>query len=173
MGWEITIGDEVWMAEVRDLGGGRFEVTLDDERIEVDASFPEPGVLHLIHDGEAFELDVQATPQGRAVTLYGTVYEAAVLDERTRALQALGGFGADAGGDDIISTSMPGKVVAVLVEVGEAVTQGQGIVVVEAMKMENELRAAGDGVVQAVHVESGQAVQGGAPLVTIVPERDG
>ncbi len=62
---------------------------------------------------------------------------------------------------------MPGKVVAVLVAEGDAVELGQGIVVVEAMKMENELRAAADGVVKTVHVAAGEAVTGGAPLVTI------
>lgn len=167
MAWEITIGGDVWEADVYDLGDGRFAVSLDGTTTEVDASFPESGVLHLIRDGEAFELDVQPTPTGQAVTLYGTVYEAAVLDERTRALRALGGFGGPGGGDEVVSTSMPGKVVAVLVAEGEAVTKGQGIVVVEAMKMENELRAAADGVVKTVHVSTGEAVTGGVPLVTI------
>jgi len=169
MGWEITIGDDAWTTEVRDLGDGRFVVTLDGEEVEVDASFPEPGVVHLIRDGEAFELDVQPTPAGQAVTLYGTVYEASVLDERSKALAALGGLGGAGGGDAVVSTSMPGKVVAVLVSEGDVVVLGQGIVVVEAMKMENELRAPSDGVVKVVHVAAGEAVEGGAALVTIHP----
>ncbi len=167
MAWEITIGGEARMTDVEDLGGGRFRITLGEGVVEVDAAFPEPGVVHLVRDGEAFEVDVQRTERGRAVTVYGTVYEATVVDERAKALAALGGLGGAGGGDEVVSTSMPGKVVAVLVTEGQAVAAGDGIVVVEAMKMENELRAVGDGVVKTVHVADGEAVEGGAPLVTI------
>jgi biotin carboxyl carrier protein len=62
---------------------------------------------------------------------------------------------------------MPGKVVRVLVGLGDEVKENQGLVVVEAMKMENELRAPRPGVVAAVHVAVGQAVDKGAPLVTV------
>jgi biotin carboxyl carrier protein len=59
---------------------------------------------------------------------------------------------------------MPGRVVAVLVEPGAEVRRGQGVVVLEAMKMENEIQAESDGVVRTLHVEPGQAVEGGDPL---------
>lgn len=168
MAWDVTIGGTTRSAEVRELGDGRYAVSLDGVEVEVDARFVEPGVLHLIRDGEAFEVDVRKTDRGRDVTLYGTVYEAAVIDERRKALAALGGAGA-AGGGEVISTSMPGKVVTLLVAEGDVVEEGQGIVVVEAMKMENELRCNAPGVVSRLHVEAGQAVEGGAPLVTLAP----
>ncbi len=62
---------------------------------------------------------------------------------------------------------MPGKVVKVLVEVGQPVERGAGLVVLEAMKMENEFRATGSGRVSEIHVEPGQAVDAGALLVVI------
>jgi pyruvate carboxylase subunit B len=65
---------------------------------------------------------------------------------------------------------MPGLVLRLEVEVGQRVETGAGVVVLEAMKMENEIRAAGPGVVRAVHVVVGQAVEKGAPLVELVAE---
>jgi len=169
MAWEISVAGETFLAEVRQDGEGRFVVSLDGEDIEVDACFPESGVIHLIRGGEAFEVDVQRSEAGQDVTLYGTRYEVGVLDERRKALAALGGGGAGGGGGETISTSMPGKVVAVLVSEGEIVAEGQGVVVVEAMKMENELAASGPGQVQAIHVAPGDAVEGGAALVLLAP----
>ena len=68
-----------------------------------------------------------------------------------------------------MSAQMPGRVVAVLVEEGEAVAAGQGLVVLEAMKMENEIQAEAAGVVTKILVEAGQAVEGGDPLFEVGP----
>ena len=70
-------------------------------------------------------------------------------------------------GPAVISSPMPGKVVAVLVEEGQEVEEGQGLVVVEAMKMENELQSPRAGVVKGLSAEEGVAVDGGASLCTI------
>ena len=123
----------------------------------------------MIWQGEAFEFDVQKSDRGHDVTLHGTRYSASVLDERSRALMALG-MGGGAGAADLdVSTSMPGKVVAILVEEGQEVRAGEGIIVVEAMKMENELKAACDAVVESVCVTVGEAVEGGVILVKLAP----
>ena len=172
MSWEVTIGAQVFEIDIESVEQGRFILTLDGERTEVDACFPEEGVLHLIRDGEAFEFDIHPRAGGQEVTLYGTRYAAEVVDERTRALQALG-MGAEGGsGAETISTSMPGKVVALLVQEGQEVSAGDGIVVVEAMKMENELRCAADGVVEAICVAVGDAVDGGTLLVRLGPREE-
>ena len=71
-----------------------------------------------------------------------------------------------AGGPATLRAPMPGKVVKVLCQPGDAVKAGQGLLVIEAMKMENELKAAGPGVVEQVHATPGQAVEKGAVLVT-------
>lgn len=167
MAYEVELGGAAVRAEVIELEGGRFEVVLDGHSTVVDARFPEPGVLHLVRDGEAFEVDVRAVEGGQEVTLYGTRYTVRVLDERKKALRGLGVRGGSRGGAERIASSMPGKVVALLVEEGDEVRAGQGVVVVEAMKMENELKAPRDGIVTSVLVEEGQGVQGGALLATI------
>lgn len=74
------------------------------------------------------------------------------------------------GGDGQLKVAMPGRVIQVSVAEGDAVTVGQGIVVVEAMKMENEMKAPVSGIVKTVHVAVGEVVEAGAVLVTIIPE---
>jgi biotin carboxyl carrier protein len=172
MSWEVSLGDQVFAIEVEPGEGSNFVVTVDGEAVAVDACFPESDSLHLILGGEAYEFDVQRTDRGQDVTLYGTCYSTTVLDERSRALRDLG-FGAGAAsGNETISTSMPGKVVAILVEEGQEVCAGEGIIVIEAMKMENELRCAADGRVQSICVAVGDTAPGGAALVKLAPRED-
>jgi len=70
----------------------------------------------------------------------------------------------------VVKAPMPGLVVRVEVSAGQVVEVGESLVVVEAMKMENELRAAHQGVVEAVHVKAGDRVEKGTPLVTLSPQ---
>ena len=169
MGWQITSNKVEHTVDVEALGAGRYRVTVDGEAHEVSATFPEPGVISMGCGERRWETDVVRTEGGASVTVRGRVYDLAVVDERQIALAALGLGGAGAA-DNVVSTSMPGKVVALLVSEGDAVEEGQGVVVVEAMKMENELKAAVAGTVSSVAVAVGDAVEGGAPLITIEPQ---
>jgi pyruvate carboxylase subunit B len=94
---------------------------------------------------------------------------AEVVDERTRAIRALTGRSGAAAGPRPVRAPMPGLVVRVEVEAGQSVVAGQGVVIMEAMKMENELRAETGGVVARVHAVPGAAVEKGAVLVEFVP----
>jgi pyruvate carboxylase subunit B len=100
----------------------------------------------------------------------GVAWVAEVVDQRTHALRALKreGQGKDAPG--MVRAPMPGMVLRVEVEVGQELVAGGGLVVLEAMKMENEIRSPGPGQVKAIFVEPGQAVEKGAPLVEIVSQ---
>jgi pyruvate carboxylase subunit B len=95
--------------------------------------------------------------------------EAEALDERMRAIKDLTAASAAASGPAPLVAPMPGLVVRVAVQPGDTVNAGQGLVVIEAMKMENELRATTAGVVTGVRVEAGQAVEKGAILVELGP----
>jgi biotin carboxyl carrier protein len=97
----------------------------------------------------------------------GEVWTAEVVDERARVLRALRPAGSKGDASGLVRAPMPGLVLRVEVEVGQQVAAGSGLVVLEAMKMENEIRAAGAGTVQAVLVEVGQAVEKGAVLVEV------
>ena len=99
--------------------------------------------------------------------LDGFRYEVEALDERTRAIRALSGAGKEASGPAPLLAPMPGMIVRVAVQVGDTVEPGQGLVVMEAMKMENELRATSAGTVKAVLAQPGTAVEKGAILLEL------
>src|ERR1041385_2421797 len=112
----------------------------------------------------------RAARGGRA----GERVEVAVQDERSRGIEAASSKGKRAGGGGTVRAPMPGLVVRIEVAEGQRVDAGAGLVVVEAMKMENELRAPRPGMVKTVHVAVGQAVEKGASLVTLAsPEPSG
>jgi len=96
----------------------------------------------------------------------GHRFDVQVLDERARAVRAAGGGATQGAGT--LKAPMPGLVVRVLVAEGDPVEAGRGMVVVEAMKMENELKAGGSGTVRKVHVKPGDRVEKGSPLVEVV-----
>ena len=89
----------------------------------------------------------------------GRRYYAEAVDERTRAIREMTGLAAGPLGPRPVRAPMPGMVVKIEVAVGDAVTPGQGVAIVEAMKMENELKAESAGVVTRIHVEPGDAVE--------------
>jgi pyruvate carboxylase subunit B len=102
----------------------------------------------------------------------GERFQATVVDERTRTIQALTGTSNVAHGPRSVKAPMPGLVVRVHVQVGDTVQAGQGVLVIEAMKMENELRVDGAGRVKTVHAQAGQPVEKGAVLIEFEePER--
>jgi pyruvate carboxylase subunit B len=149
-------------------------VTVDGERLEAHlAAVPGTPLHHLLLAGNSWTLAAQAlertTPQRWALGAAGERFEVHVVDERTRQIQALTGAGRAVSASGVVKAPMPGLVVRVEVTVGQRVDAGAGLVVVEAMKMENELRASRPGVVETVHVAAGEAVEKGAPLVTLGP----
>ena len=141
--------------------------------VEVDAelaSLPGSSLRHLRLNGEGFALPV-SPGEGRGswrCTIGGRELEAEVVDERTRTLREMTG-GAQAATELTVKAPMPGLVVRVEVEVGDRVTAGQGVVIVEAMKMENELKAPGEGTVAKIEVSPGQTVEKGAVLLVLAP----
>jgi biotin carboxyl carrier protein len=180
--YEVAIGDRVLrVAVVRK--GGVLHVDLDGRTHIVDASRIGDAVVSLLvqQDGGAarsVDASFAAQPARRGHGENGAAGDFDVhLDGRTIAVQIrpAGSFGrqksghpaAAAAGPQRVTSPMPGKVVRVLVKPGDAVTARQGLVVVEAMKMENELRAARDGRVRDVAVAEGQSVDAGAMLLTV------
>lgn len=105
--------------------------------------------------------------------LGGAVLEAEVVDERTKAVREMTGARAAPPGPKPIVAPMPGMVVKVEVAEGDRVEAGEGVVIVEAMKMENELRASAAGVVSRVRVRAGDAVDKGQILVELGPLGEG
>ena len=123
----------------------------------------EPGVYSVIDGLSSWEARVA----GSEIAVAGHRFALEIDDPRQwkRSGQATGAHGSAS-----IAAAMPGKIVRILVKVGDEVTAGQGIVVVEAMKMQNELKAPRDGRVTAIEVRENDSVNAGAVIATIVSE---
>src|SRR5439155_10901483 len=109
-------------------------------------------------------------PPRWALGAAGERFEIEVQDDRSRQIEALTGQGRKVAAGGVVKAPMPGLVVRVEVSVGQVVEAGEGLVVVEAMKMENELRASHRAIVEQIHVSAGDRVEKGAPLVTLSPQ---
>ena len=131
----------------------------------------EPGCYSILMEGRSVEvrLDAAKSPDPEThpyrAMLYDGPYEFALVDPR-RAL--LAGSSAAGAGGGLLSSPMPGKIVKLLVKAGDSVQEGQTLVVMEAMKMQNELKTNTTGTVTTVHVLEGATVETGAALITVV-----
>jgi biotin carboxyl carrier protein len=151
---------------------GRLTVTVDGAPIEVDyADVDGLGQLLVLSEGKSFGVSVEGDTNRMGLTIAGHLYDVAIEDERERAANAAERAAAKRGG--LVKSVMPGVVVELLVEPGQAVEEGQPLLILEAMKMQNELAAPTAGVVKEVHVRRGEAVAGGAKLVTLDAGEDG
>ena len=148
-------------------GGVRYE---DDSPVRAELSDIEGSPVRMVRLGTHVYRVVAEKRQGRGnYTLWvdGYRFECEALDERTRAIRDFSAAAAGPVGPAPITAPMPGLIVRVNVSVGDRVEAGQGIVVMEAMKMENELRATAAGTVRSVEVTPGTAVEKGALLVAL------
>jgi pyruvate carboxylase subunit B len=156
------------------VDGRSVEVDVDGERVTIAGqthtatlgAIPGTPLRHLLLDGRPLTLSVEPLGRGRwALTPAGERWEVEVLDERTRHIRSLTGSTDQRRSADVLRAPMPGLVVRVHAKAGDKVGAGTGLVVLEAMKMENELKAAAPGVVKAVRVSPGEAVERGQVLV--------
>ena len=151
--------------------GSRYRVSVGETVHTVEAArLGDHGALwSLIVDGTQHEVAVRRDRGERyAVSTARATHAVEVTDPLTHLARAAHGAAAG-GGVEAVAAYMPGRVVAVLVEEGEEVEAGQGVVVLEAMKMENEIAAERAGRIGTIHVEPGQAVEGGDPLFDLGP----
>jgi acetyl-CoA/propionyl-CoA carboxylase biotin carboxyl carrier protein len=146
---------------------GRWRVVIDGAARQVDARQVRPGTWSLIIDGRAYlvDLDRRKTSTALSARLAETV---AVIEDarRKRLAKAAHRDGLASAGEEL-RAPIAGKVVKLLVEVGAQVPAGHGVIVLEAMKMENELVAERGGTVTAIHKQAGQSVDTGDLLVTL------
>jgi pyruvate carboxylase subunit B len=165
------------MKYVVDVNGETIEIDLDTDGLRVGNETVAAGLselegtpVRLVTIGDAVHRVVVRRGETRGrYTLWidGFRYDVEALDERTRTIRDLSAASAIASGPAPLKAPMPGLVVRVSVQVGDAVVAGQGLVVMEAMKMENELRASAPGRVKAVHARPGTAVDKGALLIEL------
>ncbi|HEX7154468.1 MAG TPA: biotin/lipoyl-containing protein [Thermoanaerobaculia bacterium] len=160
----VRRGDADLPVEVERHGGG-YRVKIGERWMEVDFVRAGEFVQSLrLEDGTQYALVSHREGNQHEVSLDGTKLGVEIYDPLARRRNRSGDDIASSG---IVKALMPGRVVRVLVEEGAEVKKGTGLLILEAMKMENEIQAPGDGVVDKIFVQPGQTVEGGAELVHI------
>jgi biotin carboxyl carrier protein len=159
MKYEIKIGAATRTVEVELLSGGSLRAQIDGQPIGVDAVETAPNTYSILLDGRAFEARVanDGSDEGLLVRCAGADFRVLVRDPRSWRNRSHSPM--EAAGPQRVLAPMPGKVVRVLVAAGDQVEAGRGLVVVEAMKMQNEIRAPKSGRIERVLVVEGQAVR--------------
>lgn len=158
--YEVTEGETTRTVEVERTDEG-YRVVVDGTEHTVQARRLGE-VLHLLVGDRSVDAGLVRRDGGWDIDLRGQLHECAVVDPRRKALRLAAGTGSGK-----MTSSMPGRIVRVLVAEGDVVTKGTPVLVVEAMKMENEVKAPIDGVVAEILVSPGDAVDAGASLLRI------
>lgn len=152
-------GDGNWHCVLRENGEGH------GREFDLDARETQPGVLSLLLEGQSYEIRREADPAGVAVTLDNRRYAAEVGDPRSLRARRVTSDGGK--GPQKITAPMPGKIVRIHAVEGTEVEPGQGILVIEAMKMQNELKSPKKGVVRKILVREGMATNAGEVLAIV------
>ena len=167
MKYFATVNDEEFVIEV----DHDDRITVNGEPYEIDFhQTAEAGVASLLLNHRSLEAFVEEREEAWEVLIHGEVYMVKVEDERAHRLAQARGTAVAVTGEATISSPMPGIIISVAVKEGDAVAKGQKVVILESMKMENELTAPRDGVVIRAAVAAGASVEKGQVLLVIGDE---
>jgi biotin carboxyl carrier protein len=164
MTYEISIDGKNHRLELNRFDN-RWECTLDGEKVNVDAVIARPNVLSLIVDGQAFEVKREMSATDLHLWVKSARFAVDVRDPRS--LRSRRGAGGGVAGPQKLVAPMPGKIVRILAPAGTHVNAGQGVLVIEAMKMQNELKSPKDGTVKQVVAAEGTSVSAGEVLAIV------
>ncbi len=157
-------GEERWIERIPQ--GLRFE----DREVEADLHWVSAEEVTVELDGKKVRAFARRSDTGWRIQIRGQTFDVGVEDERAVAIRELAGEAGSSSGSRELRAPMPGLVIAVLVEPGQRVEPGDGLVIVEAMKMENELKAEGAGTVSAVSTKPGDTVDRDEVLISFLVE---
>lgn len=157
------IGQNEYEIEIRD-----DEIFVNGERIDVDLrQSGGPELYSMLYNGRSYELLIEAERFTYGVTLRGEHFDVQVEDERTRRLNIGRKMVSIPEGEVVVTAPIPGLIVKILVEPGDSIVEEQPLVILEAMKMENEIRAVRSGVVKSVAIQPGARVEQNSVLLVV------
>ena len=146
--------------------GSNYKVTVDGVHHSVDARRANGHLWSILHGNRSIDVDVFKLPgEEFEILVNGACHKFSLMNEQRRAMLRAGGKGAT--GRAMITSPMPGKIVKLLVEHRQEVQADQGLIIVEAMKMENELKSVSTGRIAQIFVKEGDVVESGAELLLV------
>lgn len=169
MDLQFNIDQEIYKIEI-DFKDGKYSVKLGDRQYQVDSQPISENCLSLLVDGRAYTVFIAEDQGKKYISLQGEQFciEEAKAETEARSLAE----SATLKGVPTISSPMPGKIVKILVGEGNRVKKGQGLVIVEAMKMENEIRSPSGGVVKKINFKEGDLVDAAVPIIELEFEEE-
>lgn len=165
MAYIATFNGSEYKVSVKEIDAS-YEVKMNDKAFVVDYYRPSRSTLSVIINGRSYEVDLTEEEDILDVLIEGEHFHVNLYDETDLRMKTAK-KGEAVSGKQVIKAPMPGKVVKILKKIGEEVKPGDGLIVVEAMKMENELKSKGVGAVKEIKVEEGVGVEGNAVLMVI------
>ena len=165
MNYVATVGEQSFVVDVSGTDG-QYRITIGEETWEVDARLTAQGIYSLLVDGVSYVADVVDRDGACVVDVGGELYEI-TIEEQTRHIIRTRGGAAGGSRSRTLTAPLPGKISRVAVRPGDAVAAGDTLLVIEAMKMENEFKAGAAGTVAEVRVQPGQAVNAGDVLIVM------
>jgi biotin carboxyl carrier protein len=164
--YHVTLDDENVVVDLVDRGGRTF-ATVDGVELPVELAAVRNGAYSLLHGTQSVPVVAGGPNDDLMLTLGSETWRASVMDEREAMAAAAAGAKAGRKGGGVLRAVMPGIVREILVETGQTVARGTPLLILEAMKMQNEVRADADGTVTQIHAKTGTAVAKGDSLVTL------
>jgi biotin carboxyl carrier protein len=168
MGYEVKMGDRIANVELLSRDCGKVYIAVDDKRYRVDIEMVEPQVYSILCDHISYNVEMANTEGSKKyhVTTFFRSYNAEIIDSESKYLNSRK-KSYDEEGKIAISTPMPGKVVKIPVKVGDKVSEGETVIVVEAMKMQSEYKVKKDRVVIDILVKEGDTINANQPLIIV------
>ncbi len=165
---DIKIGDRIATLELISRNGNKVEVKVDEKLYTLDMLEVEKGVYSILRDGISYTMELLQKTNAKEyeVHTHNETFDVEVIDAESKYLMSRGDVANDAGGATI-SSPMPGKIVKILVKVGDEVKEGTTVIIVEAMKMQSEYKVKADRVIIDVLVKEGDTVDSNQPLIIV------
>ncbi|MEI6455916.1 MAG: biotin/lipoyl-containing protein [bacterium] len=159
MAYEISIENRTATIELLNRAGTRALIAVDGHKYDIDIVMVEPGVYSILYKGRSFNIELieGETSKKYIVNTFAKTFNAEIIDAETKYIQSRS-KGMEMEVDNNIASPMPGKIVKIPVAVGEKVSAGQTLIVVEAMKMQSEFKSSGEKIVKEILVKEGDTV---------------
>ncbi len=164
MNLTARLGDDQFALVIRREKDSGYVVVIDGEEYHLDLTEPERDLYSVLVGDESFEVVVRPDGEMVNVDVAGRRYQVAIEDPMT-ALTRASRFAVD--GIQVVRSVMAGKILEVMAQEGAQVSQGDPLLVIEAMKMENEIRSPKDGTITQLHITPGQTIEAGTHLLTV------